>query len=266
MVRRILSVAAVVASISGAYADSELPPGSDKTGTTRVLEAGAAILQTDSPVDAMNIHLVGIHPMKSDPAHQMDAHHFCRQVNEDFAQCALFDGSGSDANLNGIEYIISAELFEKLPDEEKQFWHPHNYEILSGTLVAPNIPHAAEIRLMEGKMNSYGKTWHTWRAQGGNQEADELPLGKPVLAWSLNRDGEADPELLKWRQEKLGMDPQETRERRAELRSLAKPQSGVDVLEGQFKRPTQPLEGVSAAQDRSQVSQDSNKSSAPAKR
>lgn len=54
----------------------------------------------------MNVYLVGLHPMKDHPEHQMEAHHFCRQVNEDFAQCTLFDGNTKDANLNGIEYII----------------------------------------------------------------------------------------------------------------------------------------------------------------
>jgi len=47
------------------------------------------------------------HPMKQEPAHQMEAHHFCKQVNEDFAQCVLFDGNTSAANMTGVEYIIS---------------------------------------------------------------------------------------------------------------------------------------------------------------
>lgn len=246
MDRSMLLLAGLLATAVAA-AESSLPPGESKSGTTRVLEAGAALLQGDAPLDGMNIHLVGIHPMKADPRHQMDAHHFCRQVNADFAQCVLFDGGGADANLTGVEYIISAELFEQLPAEERKYWHPHNYEILSGTLVAPNIPAVAEHRLMKGKMNSYGKTWHTWQAGGGNHEAQALPLGDPELAWSLNRDGEADPGLLQRRQAELGIDVSDVRENRADLRPLAEPQQGVDVLKGKFGRPTQPIEGVEAA-------------------
>jgi uncharacterized protein DUF1264 len=48
----------------------------------------------------------------------------------------LFDGNGRDANLIGIEYIISGRLFGTLPESEKPYWHPHNYEILSGQLAA----------------------------------------------------------------------------------------------------------------------------------
>ena len=58
--------------------------------------------------------------MKDSPEDQMEVHHYCHQLNEDFAQCALFDGNTQDANLNGIEYIISEKLFSTLPEEEKK--------------------------------------------------------------------------------------------------------------------------------------------------
>lgn len=210
------------------------PPGKEETTKTEVLEAGAAVLQTDAPLDPMNVYLVGFHPMKADPSHQMEAHHFCSQVNEDFAQCALFDGNTRTANLNGIEYIISERLFESLPEEEKQYWHPHNYEILSGQLVAPNLPGVAENELMKGKMNSYGKTWHVWNTGTAAGTGDKLPLGKPMLAWSFNRDGEAKPGLVERRDERMGIDSNETRQERQELVKLAHPQCGVDALKGAF--------------------------------
>src|SRR5690606_22868754 len=56
--------------------------GRDKSAKTNVLEAGAAVLQPDGPLEPMTIYLVGFHPMKDDPSHQMEAHHFCTQVNE----------------------------------------------------------------------------------------------------------------------------------------------------------------------------------------
>ena len=93
---------------------------------------------------------------------QMEAHHFCRQVNQDFLQCTIFDGNTADANLIGIEYIISERLFATLPADERASWHPHNYEILSGQLTAPGLPEAAERAFLKELMNSYGKTWHTW--------------------------------------------------------------------------------------------------------
>ncbi|SKB95629.1 Protein of unknown function [Salegentibacter salinarum] len=228
--------------------DTEVP-GRDESTKTNVLETGSNLIQTKAPFDPMEVYLVGFHPMKQDPGHQMEAHHFCTQINEDFAQCVLFDGNTEDARLTGIEYIISERLFETLPEEEKQYWHPHNYEILSGQLVAPGLPDIAETELMDSKMNSYGKTWHTWSTDKG----DELPFGDPMLAWSFNRDGEANPELVRRRNEAMDIDPNEKREQRKELISKANPQEGVDAIKDEFPGPTELIPGVESKKGRDSV-------------
>lgn len=220
------------------------PAGEAKSTETKMLEAGARLLQGNAPLKAFDVYLVGFHPMKAHPERQMEAHHYCHQMNEDFAQCVLFDGNTRDANMNGVEYIISEKLFESLPADEKKYWHPHNGEILSGQLMAPGIPKFAEKALMEKKMNSYGKTWHVWNTGHEGQPADQLPLGDPMLAWSFNRDGEAKPGLVEKRDRKMGISSAQTRQERAELQQLAKPQSGVDDLKGKFARPTQDIPGV----------------------
>ncbi|HEY0878543.1 MAG TPA: OBAP family protein [Zeimonas sp.] len=202
------------------------------------------MLQRNTPLASMDLHLAGFHPMKAQPAHQMEAHHYCRQVNEDFAQCVLFDRDAADANLNGIEYIVSEKLFATLPDDERRYWHPHNAEILSGQLIAPGIPDAAEKALLKGKMNSYGKTWHVWNTGAFDREADALPPGEAMLAWWFNRDGEAKPGLVEARDRRLGVSTAETREKRAELRELARPQHGVDALKGAFDAPLREIPGV----------------------
>lgn len=222
---------------------AEEPPGDDKTLKTRALEMGAKLLQGNAPPARMDIYLVGFHPMKDHPDQQMEAHHFCQQVNQDFAQCVLFDGNGADAKLNGIEYIISEKLFDSLPEDERAYWHPHNGEILSGQLVAPGIPGPAEHALMKDKMNSYGKTWHVWHTGAMGNAGDALPLGPPMLAWSFNRDGEATPGLVERRDEQMDIDTAEKRRERADLRSLAKPQSGVDALKAAFP-DARPIPGV----------------------
>lgn len=220
------------------------PAGEAKTPKTKALEAGAKALQKNAPLQPFDVYLVGFHPMKDHPELQVEAHHFCHQVNQDFAQCILFDGNTRNANLNGIEYIISEKLFASLPEEEKKYWHPHNGEILSGQLVAPGIPAVAEKSLMKEKMNSYGKTWHVWNTGYEGQSADQLPLGPAMLAWSFNRDGEAIPSLLEKRDKKMGINIAEKRKQRAELQQLAHPQSGVDDLKGQFGRPAKDIPGV----------------------
>ena len=207
--------------------------GEPKTGETSTLETGAKMLQTAAPVKQFDVYLVGFHPLKDDPAVQVEAHHFCSQMNEDFAQCALFDGNTKSAHLTGIEYIISEKLFNRLPAAEKQFWHPHNYEILSGELVAPGLPETAEKLFMKQKMNSYGKTWHVWMT-GTDGKGDALPMGPAQLAWSFNHDGELRPDMLNQRDRKMNIDTTKKRQERQDLASAAHHQQGVDALKGKF--------------------------------
>lgn len=200
-----------------------------------ILELGARLLQPRSPVDQFDTWLIGFHPLKETPRHQMEAHHFCRIVNDDFIQCLVFDSAAPNARLTGVEFIISEELFDQLDEYEKTLWHPHNYEVLSGQLVAPRLPGMAEDRLMRRLINSYGKTWHFW------MNDDALPLGPACLAWSFNRDGQMDPESLVDRNRRYRIDPVDKGRRRERLAPLAHPQRGVDLLDralgGRGKRP-----------------------------
>lgn len=232
-------------AVPAALAEQALPPaGEPKSAKTKALEVGAKALQGNAPLQTFDVYLAGFHPMKDRPSVQVEAHHYCHQVNDDFAQCVLFDGNTRHANLNGIEYIISETLFDTLPEQEKQYWHPHNGEILSGQLVAPGLPAAAEKALMKSKMNSYGKTWHVWHTGTEGMPPDKLPFGPAMLAWSFSRDGEAAPGLIEKRDQRMGLDSAEKRRQRADLQHAAKPQSGVDDLEGKFDRATRGIPGV----------------------
>lgn len=212
------------------------PAGHPKSIKARLLELGADLMQDVAPMKQFDIYVAGLHCARHRPERQMSAHHYCRQVNQDFLQCVLFDGNTKEANLIGVEYIISERLFEQLPEEEKAYWHPHNYEILSGQLVAPGLPDVAEKAMLEMLMNSYGKTWHTWHTGGTGEHAggDDLPLGEAMLMWSFNRDGEADPGLRQALQQELGYSEEQKRRHRADLAERAHPQRGVDTLKEAF--------------------------------
>jgi hypothetical protein len=223
------------------------PSGEGRSAWRATLEAGAALLQDTAPLKDFDIYVAGLHCAKHDAEMQMEAHHFCRQVNQDFLQCVLFDGNTSDANLIGIEYIISERLFATLPPDERPYWHPHNYEILSGQLCAPGLPDVAERAFLKELMNSYGKTWHTWHTgRHDGAPGDRLPLGDPMLMWSFNRDGEADERLKTDFQQAMNIDEADKRAQRRGFTELARPQHGVDTMAGEFTGTT-PLEGVAPA-------------------
>lgn len=93
-------------------------------------------------------------------------------------------------------------------------------------------------------MNSYGKTWHVWNSAHYGKTGDKLPLGEPVLEWSFNPDDEEMPGLVEQRNQRLGTSTQAKRQERTGFTPLAKPQTGVDALNGKFAKPTTPLEGL----------------------
>ena len=247
-VKLVLGLFPVIFILTGCSSRSKpqvSPLGEEKTSSTKTLETGARMLQGNAPVANMDVYMVGFHPMKDHPSHQMEAHHFCREVNNEFSQCALFDGNTKAANLNGIEYIISEKLFNELPEEEKKYWHPHNYEILSGQLFAPGLPAVAEKAFLKKKMNSYGKTWHLWNTgHQGLGDATKMPIGEPKLAWSFNRDGEALPGLEAKTEKKFGVKFKDRRSDRKDLVKEARPQRGVDDLKKHFAGDIRPVEGI----------------------
>src|SRR3954465_12726546 len=215
------------------------PSGEGRSAWRVTLEAGAALLQDTTPLKDFDIYVAGLHCAKGEPQMQMEAHHYCRQVNQDLLQCVLFDGNTKDANLIGIEYIVSEGLFDTLPEDEKPYWHPHNYEILSGQLTAPGLPDVAEKAFLKELMNSYGKTWHTWHTgRHDGEPGDRLPLGDPKLMWSFNRDGEADERLKQDTERAMGIDEADKRAQRREFTELAHPQHGVDAMVADFAGTT----------------------------
>lgn len=217
------------------------PPGAEKKLDTKALEKGAEGLQELGPVRAIDHYLNGFHVMKDDPSLHMEAHHFCKGLNEEFTQCVIFDGNTEESNIIGIEYIISAALFDTLDATERESWHPHNYEILSGQLVLPGVPDVAEKAALAKKLNSYGKTWHVWdTGHVGHPAAHKLPVGEPKLAWSYNRDGEAPAGMIKARDARMNIDTEHKRRDRAGLAEKAAPQEGVDTLKTKLPGTTTP--------------------------
>jgi hypothetical protein len=189
------------------------PPGAQRTATSAVLEAGAAVLQEKAPLEALNSYLDGFHFYSGNMQGQMEAHHYCSMLNEDVTQCVIYDGNTREAKLMGVEYIVSEALFRGLPPEEKHLWHSHVHEVRSGTLIAPGIPEVAERELMQKIAGTYGKTWHTWHTD----MRDQLPVGHPMLMMAFTQDGQLREELLTARDERFGVSAAEKREERAQL-------------------------------------------------
>ncbi len=216
MRRSILSATAALAltACGGRNTESNVQaPGAEESGKTKVLEAGAAVLQDRPPIEAINAYLDGFHFYNGQMDVQMEAHHYCSILNEDVIQCTIYDGNVKDAKLMGVEYIISETLFAGLPEREKALWHSHVQEVKSGQLVAPGIPEVAEHELMEKLIRTYGKTWHTWHTDLDK----DLPRGMPQLMMGFTADGQADAAMVAARDARLGVSSEDKRKSRADI-------------------------------------------------
>ncbi|GAA5877668.1 hypothetical protein JCM1840_004978 [Sporobolomyces johnsonii] len=104
-----------------------------------------------TPINQIHQHLSGLHCYADDRSRAVSAHHFCScapgHETGKVRQCIIYDSDKADARLIGIEYVIHHDIFVSLPEEEKQYWHSHKYEVESGqlTLKSKNfVPTVAE--------------------------------------------------------------------------------------------------------------------------
>ena len=121
----------------------------------------------------------GVHLLKDLPEHSQQAYHYCKPVNADVTQCVLYDGTGPEARLIGIEYLVSDAIYQGMPAEEKLYWHDHRYEVEAGLLKSLTQQGEEEKKTLAAVKTLWGKVFHTW-ATGKN-----YPSGPPRLFWAV---------------------------------------------------------------------------------
>ena len=142
----------------------------------------AAILRAKAPIaEIMHCPLAfaGVHLLKELPEVSQVAYHFCKPLNEDVNQCVLYDGKGPNARLIGIEYLVSDSIYQKMPAEEKIYWHDHKNEVDAG-LLHSLIETGEEERATLAKVRTlWGKVYHTWVT------GSTYPIGPARLFWAV---------------------------------------------------------------------------------
>jgi hypothetical protein len=212
----------LLAGLAGCGSPRALPqaPGaaasSVTTNSTQALRA--------APLDALEVHVDGFHFENGDPGSQVEAHHYCAAIDAGLRQCVIFDGSGPQARLLGVEYIVDRQTFEQLPVDERRLWHSHAYDVTSGTLVAPDLAPTHELEFMAEFVGTYGKTWQTWH----DSRQDRVPLGHPLLMAAPTEDGQVDTGLLRARDDALPLSTAERRLARVYI-DVPEPVDGADA-------------------------------------
>jgi hypothetical protein len=121
----------------------------------------------------------GVHLLKDLPAFPQIAYHYCKSVNDEVSQCVLYDGTGPDARLIGVEYLVSDAIYQKMPADEKLYWHDHKHEVDAGLLKSLTQSGAEAKNTMAAVRPLWGKVYHTWAS------GKTYPIGPPRLFWSV---------------------------------------------------------------------------------
>jgi Protein of unknown function (DUF1264) len=155
------------------------------------------------------IYLNGFQHAADDIARQSEVNLYCHKASDELYECVLVDVQGK---VTGVEHIISRDRFDGLPEEEQRRWHPYNYLVKSGLLIAPGLSTDKEHQLMKELVSMYGKSFSTYAEPGA-----ELPSGTARLMKTFTGQGQASTSLVDERDRRFKVDSSDARTRRADI-------------------------------------------------
>jgi Protein of unknown function (DUF1264) len=130
----------------------------------------AAASNATKPIDGYNStqgHLNAVRHVFDHPSLRVE--HFCKPNDKIMMVCQLYDGDSANATLMGVEYIITQQQYDSLPDREKPYWHAHGEEFRPDR-ADPMMPELSP----EEAMAEMAKMLPTW--------------GKVIITWNPNDD------------------------------------------------------------------------------
>jgi len=126
----------------------------------------------DLHIEAIN-HII---PSDDDSVLDMIVHHQCKVYDDMTVSCLLFPtGMDDQAKPFGMEYVIGADAYAELSEEEKTYWHYHKTELPKVNATLPDLTAEEAESLMPVLNETYGKVIYFW------QVGDEYPIGEPFI-------------------------------------------------------------------------------------
>ena len=130
------------------------------------------------PVDGYNLpqgHLNAVRHNFDDPSLRVE--HFCKPHDSIMMVCQLYDSNSANATLIGIEYMITQEQYDSLPNREKPYWHAHREELRperADPMMPELTPEQAQAEMAK-MFPTWGKVIITWIP------SDDLPSFPPQV-------------------------------------------------------------------------------------
>ena len=107
---------------------------------------------------------------------QTIVHHHCKVYDDNTASCLLFPYGMTDQDKPyGIEYVITSDQYQELPEEEKPYWHYHKTEFPRADATFPELSDSELAEVQSVLDETYGKVYYFWNY------GDTYPIGEPYI-------------------------------------------------------------------------------------
>jgi hypothetical protein len=155
---------AIVASLgAGVLAGSLLFPSHH--------QANAASI---NPSDGFTLHIDADKHYAAHPNERI--HHWCKKLSKGLIECQLYTSDAPNAELVGVETIVSPELYATFSTSEKRFWHWHQYEVPRVNASMPDLSKDEAAKVVAQILPTYGKVYILW-----DPMTDPNPVGAPSV-------------------------------------------------------------------------------------
>ena len=125
------------------------------------------------PQNGFDLHLDAKHFIKES---RMPVHHWCKTLSSKFVECLLFDSDAQNANLIGVETIVTNDLWSAFTEEQQKQWHDHATEIIEAEATLPDTPPEEAAKIVSFLKGTHGRVVYFW-----NYPKDIYPTTKPFL-------------------------------------------------------------------------------------
>ena len=129
-----------------------------------------------------DLHIQAIRHLKPDthdvhdPKLQTVIHHHCKAYEDQTMLCLMFHTGMKDQDKPiGFEYIITTAQYNKLPEEEKKYWHYHKTEIPRAHATFPDLTAKEAAKILPTVNETYGKVIYIQHPD------DKFPIGQPYV-------------------------------------------------------------------------------------
>jgi hypothetical protein len=136
----------------------------------------AADMTATSPTQGWNLHIDA--EKHFGDAHPTEiAHHWCKAVSDGVTECQIYSSDAANAQLVGMETIVSPSVYKSFRASEQAVWHYHKDEIPKVNATLPGMSPDQAKKVVDSISDTYGKIWIMYDPMATNN----MPTGQPSV-------------------------------------------------------------------------------------